>query len=42
MGEETVIQFQEAQKVPGKISTRKNMLKHIVIKLTKTKHKEKY
>ena len=42
MGEETVTQFQEAQKVPGKISPRKNMLKHIVIKLTKTKHKEKY
>ena len=42
MGEETVTQFQEAQRVPGKINPRKNTLRHIVIKLTKVKHKEKY
>ena len=37
-GEERV---QEAQRVPGRINPRRNMLRHIVIKLTKIKDKEK-
>ena len=41
MGKETVNQVQEAQRVPGRINSRRNMLRHIVIKLTKTKDKEK-
>ena len=42
MGEETVTQVQEAQRVPGRINPRRNTPRHIVIKLTKIKHKEKY
>ena len=38
---ETVIQVQEAQRVPGRINPRRKILKHIVIKLTKIKDKEK-
>ena len=38
----TVIQVQEAERVPGRIKPRRNMLRHIVIKLTKIKDKEKY
>ena len=34
-------QIQEAQRVPYRINPRRNMLRHILIKLTKTKHKEK-
>ena len=41
MGKETVNQVQEAQRVPGRINPRRNMLRHIVIKLTKIKDKEK-
>ena len=41
VGQETVTQFQEAQRVPGKINPRKNITRHRVIKLTKVKHKEK-
>ena len=33
-------QVQEAQRVPYKINPRRNMPRHILIKLTKTKHKE--
>ena len=41
MGKETVTQVQEVQRVPGRINPRRNMLRHIVIKLTKIKDKEK-
>ena len=41
MGEETVTQGQEAHRVPGRINPRRNTLRHIVIKLTKIKDKEK-
>ena len=40
MEKETVNQVQEAQRVPHRINPRRNMPKHILIKLTKTKHKE--
>ena len=33
-------QVQEAQRVPCRVNPRRNMLRHILIKLTKTKHKE--
>ena len=42
LGKETDIQIQEAQRVPGRINPRRNMLRHIVIKLTKIKDKEKF
>ena len=41
MEKETVNQVQEAQRVPHRINPRKNMPRHILIKLTKTKHKER-
>ena len=41
MGKEIATQVQEAQRVPGRINPRRNTLKHIVIKLTKIKDKEK-
>ena len=41
MGKEIATQVQEVQRVPGRINPRRNMLKHIVIKLTKIKDKEK-
>ena len=41
MGKETVPQVQEVQRIPGRINPRRNMLRHIVIKLTKIKDKEK-
>ena len=41
MGKEIVNQVQEAQKVPYRINPRRNMPRHILIKLTKTKHKER-
>ena len=41
MEKEIVNQVQEAQRVPYKINPRRNMPKHILIKLTKTKHKER-
>ena len=34
---EISIQVQEAQRVPGRVNPRRNMLRHIVIKLTKIK-----
>ena len=34
-------QIQEAQRVPYRINPRRNMPRHILIKLTKTKHKER-
>ena len=41
MGKEIVSQVQEAQTVPYRINPRRNRLRHILIKLTKIKHKEK-
>ena len=41
MGKEIAIQLQEGQRVPSRINPRQNMLRHIVIKLTNIKHKEK-
>ena len=41
MGKETDTQVHEAQKVPGRINLRRNMKRHIVIKQTKLKDKEK-
>ena len=41
MGMEIATQDQEVQRVPGRLNPRRNMPKHIVIKLTKIKHKEK-
>ena len=41
MVKEIVDQVQEAQRVPGRISPRKNTLRHIVIKLTKIKDRDK-
>ena len=42
MGKEIVTQVQEAQRVPSRINPRKNTPRHILIKLTKIKLKEKY
>ena len=41
MGKEPLTQIQEAQQVPYKINPRRNTLRHILIKLTKIKDKEK-
>ena len=41
MEKEIVNQVQEAQRVPYRRNPRRNMLRHILIKLTKTKHKER-
>ena len=41
MGKEIVNQVQEAQRVPYRINTRRNMPRHILIKLSKIKYKEK-
>ena len=41
MEKEIVNQVQEAQGVPYRINPRRNMPRHILIKLTKTKHKER-
>ena len=41
MGKDIVNQVQEAQRVPGKINPRKNTLRHIVIKMTKIKDRDK-
>ena len=40
MEKEIVNQVQKAHKVPYRINPRRNMPRHILIKLTKTKHKE--
>ena len=39
MENEIVSQVQEAQRVPYRINPRRNTPRHILIKLTKTKHK---
>ena len=41
MEKEIVTQVQEAQRVPYRINPRRNTPRHILIKLTKTKHKER-
>ena len=41
MGKVIVTQVQEAQRLPYRINPRKNTLRHILIKLTKIKFKEK-
>ena len=41
MEKEIVNQVQEAQRVPYRINPRRNMPRYILIKLTKTKHKER-
>ena len=41
MGKEIVTQVQEAQRVPYRINPRRNMPRHMVIKLAKIKDKEK-
>ena len=40
-GKEIVNEVQEAQRVPGRINPRRNTSRHIVIKLTKIKDREK-
>ena len=40
MGKEIITQVQETQRVPNRINARQNTPRHILIKLTKTKHKE--
>ena len=40
MGKEIVTQVQEAQRAPNRINPRWNAQRHILIKLTKIKHKE--
>ena len=41
MEKKIVNQVQEAKKVPYRINPRRNMARHILIKLTKTKRKER-
>ena len=40
MGKEIITQDQEIQRVPNKVNPRQNTPRHILIKLTKIKHKE--
>ena len=40
MGKEIASQVKETQRVPNRINPRQNTPKHILIKLTKIKHKE--
>ena len=41
MGKEIVTQVQEVQRVPVRINSRRNMLRHTLIKLSKIKYIEK-
>ena len=41
MGKEIATQVQEVQRVPGRINSRRNTPRHIVIKLTKIKRQRK-
>ena len=41
MGNEIVNQVQEMQRVPYRINPRRNMPRYILIKLTRTRHKER-
>jgi len=40
VGKEITTQVQETQRVPNRISPRRNTTRHILITLTKIKHKE--
>ena len=40
MGEEIATKVQEVQRVPNRINLRRNTPRHILVKLTKIKHKE--
>ena len=40
LGKEIITQVQETQRVPYRINPRRNTPRHILIKLTKIKHKE--
>ena len=40
MGKEIITQVQETHRVPNRTNPRQNTLRHILIKLTKIKHKE--
>ena len=40
MGKEIISQVQETQRVPNRVNPRRNTPRHILIKLTKIKHKE--
>ena len=40
MGKEIITQVQETQRVPNRINPKRNTPRHILIKLTKSKHKE--
>ena len=40
MGKEIATQVQKPQRVPNRINPRQNTPRHILIKLTKNKHKE--
>jgi len=42
MGKEIITQVQETQRVPNRINPKQNTPRHILIKLTKIKHKEQY
>ena len=42
MGKERATQVQEAQRVPYRINPKRNMPRHILIKLLKIKYKKKY
>ena len=41
MEKEIVYQVQEAQRIPYRINPRRNTPRHLLMKLTKTKHKER-
>ena len=41
MGKKIATQVQELQRVPSRINSRRNMLRHTVIKLAEIKDKEK-
>ena len=41
MEKERANQVEETQRVPNRINTRRNMPRHILIKLIKTKHNER-
>ena len=41
MGKDRISQVQEVQRVPDRINPRRSTLRHIVIKLTKIKDKDK-
>ena len=41
MEKEIVNQIQEVQRVPYRINPKRNTQRHLLIKLTKTKHKER-